>query len=152
MTTAVCLGTQMNRDCDPKVEIRRWLSGRPTTSTHKKCFSSVSNHFCSQGNIRCSCLCLCEILTDLHISITDTLSRKFSMKWSLKMSPHLKYVTTRPWEIVKTSKVRCCVHPLRRCLAVLKYELPETWRTAGRNCCDRDTSWDEAYCALLDLL
>jgi len=46
------------------------------------------------------CPYLCQILTDFQNSFTDTLSRKFTIKTSLQIPPHLNGVATLPCEIL----------------------------------------------------
>jgi len=40
-----------------------------------------------------------QIFTDFKNSLTGTISRKFAIKLTLKISSHLKYVATQPCEI-----------------------------------------------------
>jgi len=47
-----------------------------------------------------NCPYLRQILTDFQKYFTDTLSRKFAIKISLQIPPHLNGVATLPYEIL----------------------------------------------------
>ena len=61
-------------------------------------------HSKSEKETSNSCLYLHQILTDFKNSFTDTLSKKFFIKQSLKLPPHLKPVATLPYELLKSEK------------------------------------------------
>ena len=54
-------------------------------------------------------------LTDFHSSFTDRFTSKCATKWSLTISPHLKYVTTLPCETSITKKAKIgSIHRYKR--------------------------------------
>jgi len=46
----------------------------------------------------------CQILTDFKKFLTGRFLGKFVVKWILKISPHLAYVATLPYETVMSAK------------------------------------------------
>jgi len=86
----------------PKLDYRKWVKMTSYKDGHK-CFYTVVY----KNKTPNSCPYLCQIMTDFHNSFTVTLSRKFAIKISLQIPPHLNSVAAIPCEILMSDNTAC---------------------------------------------